>query len=170
MKTSIIKDYIDQLFRDAKPEHGQLCENPVHGGLWLVGEDPIAPQKDAARRALVAREWFYVHGPKDAPPLPLSGIEQGQLRYRDPLGHLVTDFARSLEANDWKINNHPSFEDFARAVLASELAPDFTRKNPTLLKRYPPRPLPGMDGQVWCPSKQDAQMAAARPSTRKRAA
>ena len=71
---------------------------------------------------------------------------------RDPLGHLVVDFTRSLEANGWEINNHPSFEEFARGVLASEYAPDFTRKNEALLKRYPPRALAGIGpGQVWRP-------------------
>jgi hypothetical protein len=153
MTTSIIKEHVNKLFSDAAPMSGDLCINPVIGGIWLAGEDPIIVQKNRARRALVAREWFYIHGPKDAPPLPLSGSEQAALRYRDPLGHLVVDFARSLEENGWEINNHPSFEDFARGVLASAHSPDFTRKNEALLKRYPPRPLSGIRrGQVWRPA------------------
>jgi hypothetical protein len=149
---SIIKSHVDQVFRDAAPQRGRLCRNPVVGGEWLVGADPITGQKKEARRALLAREWFYLHGPMDAPPLPLSGFEQDELRYHDPLGHLVTDFARSLEANGWEINGHPSFEEFARGVLASKYAPDFTRKNEALCKRYPPKPLPGIGpGQVWRP-------------------
>jgi hypothetical protein len=152
MSMSIIKEHVDQLFRDAAPLRGQLCRNPIVGGEWLVGEDPINVQKRRAHRALVAREWFFLHGPGDAPPLPLSGFEQDDLRYHDSLGHLVADFGRSLKANDWEINGHPSFEEFARGVLASEYAPDFTRKNEALLKRYPPRPLAGIGpGQVWRP-------------------
>ncbi len=158
MTTSIINEHVEQLFRDASPRSGQLCRNPVAGGEWLVGEDPIKPQKKRARRALVAREWFYLHGPKDAPPLPLSGFEWYALRYRDPLGHLVVDFARSLEINGWEINNHPSFDDFARGVMASEDSPEFTRKNEALLKRYPPRPLAGIGpGLVWRPRTKNRE-------------
>ncbi len=152
MDKSIIKSHVDQLFVDAAPQKGDTCRNPVVGWVWVAGADPIAPQKRVARRALVAQEWFYVHGPKDAPPLPLTGFEQEALRYHDPLGHLVAEFARSLEANRWEINGHPSFEDFARGVLASEYAPDFTRENAALCKRFPPRPLPGIGpGQIWRP-------------------
>ena len=155
MNTSIIQERVDQLFRGAAPQRGHLCRNPVVGGDWLVGEDPITVQKKKAHRALLAREWFFLHGPKDAPPLPLSDWEQADLRYHDPLGHLVVDFARSLEANGWQFNGHPSFEDFARGVLAARSSPNFTRKNAALLKRYPPKPLAGIGlGQVWRPTSK----------------
>lgn len=147
-----IQQHVDRLFEEATPMPGRCCRNPVAGGDWLVGDDPIKPQKDRARRALLAREWFAIYGPPDAPPLPLSPIEQGALRYHDPLGHLVAEYARSLAANDWEFQKHPSFEDFARGALASTLSPDFTRKNPALLKRYPPRALAGIGpGQIWTP-------------------
>lgn len=146
---SILQTHLDQLFAAPSAPRGHLCTLPVLGGDWLVG-DPIAKQKKQARLALLAREWFAVYGPPDAPPLPLSGIEQEALRYHDPLGHLVAEFARSLEANDWDFQAHPSFEDFARGALASEYSPDFTRKNAILLDRYPPRALRGLGpGQIW---------------------
>ena len=146
---SILQTHVDELFAGAAPRSGQLCRNPVVGGDWLVGADPDAVQKKRARRALLAREWFYVYGPPDAPPLPLSGIEQEALRYRDPLGHLVAEFARSLEANNWDCKRHPGFDDFARGALASEYSPDFTRKNAALCNRYPPRRLRGLGpGQI----------------------
>jgi hypothetical protein len=148
---SIINLHVDRVFRDIALKSGQLCRNSAVGEEWLVEDDPVAVQK-RAHLALLAREWFYLHVPLDAPPLPLSSSEQAALRYHDPLGHLVVDFARSLEANDWDIYNHPSFEDFARGVLASEYAPDFTRKNEALCRRYPPQPLRGIKpGQVWRP-------------------
>jgi hypothetical protein len=54
--------------------------NPVTGGRFLKGEtgdDSIAYQKLAARKALLAQEWFALYGPRGAPPLPLtpSGTE-----------------------------------------------------------------------------------------------
>jgi hypothetical protein len=120
--------------------------------------------KELARRALVAREWFFLHGPPDAPALPLSDEDQSKVRYSDPLGHLVAEFARSLDANGWDINNHPSFEEFARGALASEFSPDFTRKNTELLKRFPPRPLRGLrEGQVWYPPARRPRQRIARP-------
>jgi hypothetical protein len=148
-ETSIIKPHVDRLFSDITPISGR-SPNPVDGANWIVSDEPITVQKKEAYRALLAREWFDIYGPHDAPPLPLSSSEQDALRYHDPFGHLVADFARSLEANGWDINGHPSFEDFARGVLASEYSPDFTRTNAELLKRYPPKPLRGIGpGQVW---------------------
>jgi hypothetical protein len=127
-----------------------VCRNPVVGGDWLVGADSIAVQKKRARRALLAREWFYLYGPPDAPPLPLSGIEQDDLRYHDALGHLVAEVARSLEANDWDFLRHPSFDDFARGALASEHSPEFTREHAALCERFAPRLLRGLGpGQIW---------------------
>jgi hypothetical protein len=148
---------VDQLFENVAPQRGgQLCTNPVLGGDWLVGVDPISEQKKQAHRALLAREWFAVYGPTDAPPLPLSGIAQEALRYRDPLGHLVAEFARSLEANKWDFQGHPTFDDFACGALASGYSPDFTRKNAQLREKYPPRRLCGLGpGQIWRKSTND---------------
>lgn len=72
---SIIKSHVDRLFKDAAPLRGQLCENPVIGGYFVFGEDPIAPQKRMVHRALLAREWFAQYGPQDAQPLPISFTE-----------------------------------------------------------------------------------------------
>ena len=147
---SVLRTHVDRLFADAAPQRGLLCLNPVIGGRWLVGADPITVQKKKAYRALLAREWFAVYGPPDAPPLPLSGSEQEDLRYHDPFGHLIAEYARSLEANDWDFQQHPSFDDFACGVLASKHSPDFTRNNAALCERFPPCPLPGIGpGQLW---------------------
>lgn len=146
---SILQEHVDCLFANATVPPGQLGDLPVFGG-WYVGGEKRSRQRALARRALLAREWFDVYGPPDAPPLPLSGTEQEGLRYQDPLGHLVAEFARSLEGNDWDFQRHPSFDDFARGALASEYSPAFTRENAALLERYPPRPLSGLGpGQIW---------------------
>ena len=60
---------VDELFATAR--YGSYCQNPVTGEGYVHGVDPVASQKDAARRALLAREWFALNGPADAQPLPL---------------------------------------------------------------------------------------------------
>jgi len=148
---SIIENYVGQLFRERPP--GKLCQSPILGSSFVPGEDPEEPAlKELARRGLVAREWFFLHGPPDAPPLPLSGHERSDLKYKDALGHLVTQFSNSLEANGWDIKSHPSFEAYARGVIASPLAADIVRGDDSILKRYPPRELRYiLSGMIWRP-------------------
>ena len=70
---SRISQKVDRLFEvDHKKYRGQRCQIPVLGGSYVPGEDNIKPMKKLARAALLAREWFAIHGPADAPPLPLS--------------------------------------------------------------------------------------------------
>jgi hypothetical protein len=72
----IIKSHVEELFKkDAPFRRGEWRRNPVYDTCFVQGEDPIAPQKRLARRALLAREWFYEFGPHDAPPLPVSVYE-----------------------------------------------------------------------------------------------
>jgi hypothetical protein len=139
-KPPIIKSYVEGLFKeDAPSRKGESRQNPVHGGWFVHGEDPIAPQKRKARRALLAREWFYEFGPHDVPPLPLSHWEIDDMRYKNPFDHLIASFAVSLRRQDYDVNIHPSFEDYASSVLVSDYAPDFLKNDEDLCKRYPPR-------------------------------
>jgi hypothetical protein len=155
---SIIKSQVDRLFKDVAPCEGQCCRNPVTGGGWLVGVDPIAPQKWIAHRGLFAREWFVFYGPHDAQPLPLSGIEIEDRKYapgsKNPsLSYIVSCFAYSLGAHGYEVHSHPSFEDFARGVLAAGYAPDFVKQDKLLHKRYPPKRLPDLNaGNCWEPA------------------
>ena len=145
-----IRMHVDRLFKDAAPLRGQLCENPVTGGYWLPGDDSISRQKRMACDALLAREWFAIYGPHDAPPLPLSDAELEDLKYTDPFSHIVSCFAYSLRAHNWDFNSHPSFENFARGCMASEHAPDLVKKDEALRKRYRPRTLHGLGpGLCW---------------------
>jgi hypothetical protein len=145
-----IKTHVDRLFKDAAPWRGELCENPVTGGYWLPGDDLISRQKRMACAALLAREWFAIYGPHDAPPLPLSDAELEDLKYTDPFSHIVSCFAYSLRAHNWDFNSHPSFENFARGCMASEHAPDLVKKDEALRKRYPPRTQHGLGpGLCW---------------------
>jgi hypothetical protein len=108
-------------------------------------------QKRLGRRAKVARKWFAVSGPPDAPPLPLWYDEREDLKVGG-LKHLVAEYACSLACLDFDVEKHPSFNDYARGVMASEHAPDFLKKDKQLQKRFPPRPLTGLEpGLVWKP-------------------
>ena len=148
---SIIRAHVDRMYR-AAPKDEQFYSDPVFGAEWLKSAMPMAKQKKGARRALLAREWFYLHGPSDAPPLPLDGEEQADLKYRDPLAHLVTQFSKSLAANGWDIHSHPSFKAYARGVMASPLAADLVRNDDAMRKRYPPRELQFiLSGMIWRP-------------------
>ena len=151
-RSGLVDREVERLFRKSPPLRGELCSNPVTGSGYVGGIDPIKPQKEAARGALLAREWFFVHGPTDAPPLPINGRERGSIKYRDPMSHLVSQFCNSLDANHWDINAHPGFEAYSRGVMASPFAADIVRKDETMLKRYPPKELnyihPGM---IWRP-------------------
>jgi len=57
---------VDDLFAKSAARYGQQCENPVTGGRYVGGLDPIEPQKRVAHFALIAREWFADHGPPRA--------------------------------------------------------------------------------------------------------
>jgi hypothetical protein len=157
---SIIKSHVDRLFEDAPPRRGQLCENPVVGGYYVGGEDPIAPQKRMVHRALLAREWFAVYGPRDAQPLPISSTEIETRKYAWDSKHpahsyIVSRFANSLLANNWDFNSHPSPEDFACGVMASEHTPDFVKSDEALRKRYPPHRLRHLNSaNCWDPPER----------------
>ena len=159
----IVKDRVDRLVEDLFAKnpgrYGQQCENPVTGGRYVGGLDPIEPQKRMARDALLAQEMFAVLGPKDMQPLPISDEEIEDLKYawdskQPALSFILACFGSSVRANDFDLTSHPDFEDFARGIMASEYAPDFVKNDEVLLKLYPPCPLPGLGpGLVWEPSE-----------------
>jgi hypothetical protein len=144
------RPYVDRLFKEAPDRRNKMRRNPITGGGWVPGRDPVDQQKHIARRALVVRQWFASHGP--GIPLPLTAEEREALKSRGGLDHVVSVYASSLAAQEYNIE-HPYFDEYARGVMASPATPDFIRKDPQLLKRYPPRPLPGLGpGLVWRPA------------------
>jgi len=164
----IIGSYVEELFKkDAPFRKGDLGRNPVHGGAFVHGVDPIAPQKRDARRALLAREWFYEFGPHDAPPLPVSSCQIADMRYghgtfgaKAGFYHLIAHFAASLRGRDWDYTMHPSLGDFASSMLASDYVQhlDFLKNDEELHKRYPPRaPYTIGPSGVWEPAKGERQ-------------
>lgn len=150
-----LENEVDRLFGEIPGQSGQICRNPVTDGHWVKDIDPIEPQKAAALRALKARERFARMGPNDAPPLPLSyGAREALKRSGDRFLYIVALFARSLEARNYDLDAHPSFEEYARGLLASPYTPDFIKNEERLQKRFPAAPLDGLGaGAYWEPPK-----------------
>lgn len=157
---TLIKNKVDELFAEVLSQaDGHVYDNPVTGGRFLKGEsgeDSIAYQKHDAEKALLAREWFAVYGPPNAPLLPLLPWDWDSMRYGGTGGLpvLVGFYARSLALLDWKVHEHPSFEDFAQGLM---MTPDIRARaseDPLILKPYPPRVLVGMSqGAYWEPTR-----------------
>jgi hypothetical protein len=153
---------VDRLFTELNAMRGDYCVNPVTGGRFIWGDDPIAAQKEAARRALVALDWFANNGPADAQPLPVSHHEREVLKSGGIL-HILAWYARSLEALGYDVKRHPSFEDYACGVMARPETPDFILNDPVLRRRFPPRHLVGLGAEtLWrAPLRHVARRATA---------
>jgi hypothetical protein len=105
------------------------------------------------RKACAARKWFADNGPPDLQPLPLGYYERERLKHGGA-DHILAWFACSLDIRKYNVLEHPSFDDYARGVMASEFAPAFIKEDEELKKRFPPRHLDGLGpGLVWLPPK-----------------
>ena len=112
------------------------------------------------RRARFARKWLAINGPPDVPPLPLGYDEREALKVGG-LKHVTAWYASSLACLDYTVWDHPSFEGYARGVMASEYAPDFIKKDEELQRRFPPRTLTGLGpALVWEPPVLHAETMA----------
>jgi hypothetical protein len=145
---------VDRLFRDLPLGE---CRNPVTGGLFVNGLDPIAPQKERAFLALYAQRWFDIHGPADAQPLPIFNTAERKRGGGVP--HLLAYYTQSLACLDYAVHIHPSFEDYARGMLALPNAPWFFAQDAQLKKRFPPRELRGLNRSTlnWKPPEEQTQ-------------
>ena len=156
---SLIEREVDRLFAQLNASHGECCKNPITAGGFVWGLDPIGEQKKEAVVALLAREWFAVNGPSDAPPLPLYDLDS----YRDARGlkGLVGFYARSLSRQGfgrqrYDVCKHPSFDDFACGLMALAMAEGLwsLERDATLIRRFPPRQLAGMTrAAYWDPDE-----------------
>jgi hypothetical protein len=169
---SLIEKEVDRLFDEikAKARDGDNCEIPVVGGGFIWGLDPVAPLKEATRGELFAHEWFAEYGPADAPPFPYQHEIDS---YRDARGlkAVVGFYARSLYRQDYDYQTHPSFEDFARGLMAINTGLWRIEKDPQLRMRFPPRSLAGMtSGAYWAPPKEYEEIMASYNKEQRRAA
>jgi hypothetical protein len=155
-----LEKIVDWLFREIKAKRGDYCVNPVTGGHFIWGEDPMPEQKKEAIKALRARRWFEVNSPSDGPRLPLSHDDIEDYRNGRGLRQIVGFYGRSLEANEYDVHRHPSFEDFARGLMACNSGAWEVEKNAEMRKRFPPRPLNGMNcGLYWEPPGKQKRVA-----------
>jgi hypothetical protein len=112
----------------------------------------LTMRRFSRRRLLAARRWFANNGPPDAPPLPLSYNEREDLKRGSGFPRMVAYYALSLEGVGYAVEVHPSFDDYACGVMASDLAHSLLTDDEELRRRYPPRPLPGLGaGLCWEP-------------------
>ncbi|WOH51228.1 hypothetical protein [Bradyrhizobium sp. sBnM-33] len=152
---SPIEEVVDRLFSKIKAKRGESCRNPVTDASFVWGLDPIVVQKKKAVAALRAREWFAVNGPRDAPLLPLSHEDVEDYRNARGLAGVVGFFARSLSRLDYAVQKHPSFNDFARGLMAMNTGLWGIEKDENLKRRFPPCLLAGMTpGAYWAPPKE----------------
>lgn len=172
-----VDQQVERLFKETPRTYGELCRNPVTGGGFARGLDPVKRQKEAARRALRACEWFRTHAPADAQPLPMSHYEREKLKLgRGLLSYILALYARSLEGRNYDVEEHPPFADYVSGVLwEAELPvggfvglPNYASEEfQELKKRFPPRMLKGMSpGAMWLPPGLHAEaIASARRSS-----
>ena len=106
---SPIRREVERLFGEISAKRGDLCTNPVTGGEFVYGFDPIRLQKKIAYNALLAREDFAVNGPADAPRLPLEHWECERVRWSGrPLDYLTAQYAKRMVAL-YDVKAHPCF-------------------------------------------------------------
>jgi hypothetical protein len=141
--------------------------------MLISAVDLIPKRNPRGRRALAARKWFELHGPPDAPPLPLGYNEREALK-RGGLPHIVAWYACSLACRDYSFKDHPSFDDYARGVMASDhisYPAARIQKDAELQRRFPPRPLAGLGpALVWEPPALHAETMASWRRSQARAA
>jgi hypothetical protein len=148
-----------RIISSAPDRFDDVRTNPVTGGRWVNGDDPVGPQIREAARRLLARDYFGKTAPDYVQPLSLSYDEREARKGGGPL-HIEAWFSASLQASKYQFGIHPIFEPYARGVLASPHAPYFITQDSGLQKLFPPRPLKGLGrGLVWKPSPASIRSA-----------
>jgi hypothetical protein len=99
-----------------------------------------------AIKALIAQSRFAHEKSPDMPDLPLNAREDspGTFKWQSARHYLVEAYNYSLRSRDYRLEGHPDFETFARGVMASQWTPEQIRNDAELLRRFPPKPLPGL--------------------------
>jgi hypothetical protein len=162
LSRTLIGREVERLFKEMHASRGNLCTNPVTGARFVYVLDPIKPRKDKAYRALLAREWFVINGPADAPPLPVNVHEYEYFRWSTgrALDYVVAIYARSLEPK-YDVKQHPYFADYVSGVLWDHENVAVRSRLPLdegqieeLKKRFPPQKLEGLSFFHWDPPKR----------------
>ena len=163
---------VERMFGEISATRGDLCVNPVTGGDFVYGFDPIKKQKEAAYTRILVREYFVLNGPADAPLIPTDERDRGHAKYAAGLlGFITAQFIWSMESqNDLKV--HPPFADFAAGMLWQHdnnvdgcSLPYFPAEQFAKLKgRFPPRKLEGLEWFNWRPPRRQDRAKEKRPA------
>jgi hypothetical protein len=102
----------------------------------------------AERRAQVARKWFAENGPSDMQPLPLGYGERERLKDGSP-HHIVTWYARSLADQELRRGKASVVPRLCLRRDGFAGHPSAMAESPELLRRFPPRPLEGLDSHLY---------------------
>ena len=137
---------------------------PVFSGVDLF-------QSPLGKRAKAARQWYAEHGPADLQPLPLGYAERERLK-DGSARHSLAHYARSLADQKYDTERHPSFYDYACGWMASPVTQNRSAaKSPELRKRFPPRPLEGLDSHLyWRPPEGSRRCRASKRAPLSKAA
>src|SRR5262249_55536237 len=97
-------------------------------------------------RALIAQLRFAAEKSPDMPDLPIDVREDdpGSFKWRSGLHYLIEAYTYSLRSRDFRLEGHPDFDTFARGSMAHPWTPEQFRQDPDLLRRFPPKTLPGL--------------------------
>jgi hypothetical protein len=135
---------IESLFRNARkiPDTG-MAEIPIIGGRFLTWVDHTHLLPNVCR-ALCCRERFRQDEP-NWPILPLHRDDIAAAMDDDcPRYMLLGHYSDSLAMADWSYDTHPTFNRFARGLMAYKYAPPELRTNHHLQREFPPHPLAGL--------------------------
>jgi hypothetical protein len=127
-----------------------VIDAPIIGLLYsAIDDELIAELKALTCRGLATWARFHRSKPSGFPDLPLS-FDAGQKMIcdRDPRVALVGYYGHSQLMAKWD-EEHPSFNDFCRGLLACKHAPKRLRE---LRWMFPPKPLEGLpddEGLYW---------------------
>ena len=75
---------------------------------------------------------------------------------------MIGRYALSLKAHDYDFH-HPLPPSYIRGVMACSALPEQVRRDPEMLRRFPPEKLEGLDEAtlIWSPSEWSGQKQAA---------
>lgn len=150
---TLITQEVRDLFSELIYSRGAVLTNPVTGGRFVCGEDPIDKQMVKAQCALWARQAFARVAPPDAPMLPVSYEEREGLKRdmnRCELNYMVALYARSLEAMDYDLEAHPDWDTYASGAIAHpHLGPMLRNFSPGIEGRFSLKPLPGLNASGY---------------------
>jgi hypothetical protein len=126
------------LLKAGRHRRGEFRDNPITECLFVHGVDSIQRQIREAAEALQARARFAELNPS-LPTLPLCYSDRERMKDVERVGmeHLVAWYARSLAANGYDIDRHPSFHDYTCDVLSD---PCLRALLADVAHSFPPRP------------------------------